>query len=151
MTFFYVFQSLGNSQKEYEKCIVNFSIKNQLRYRGNLVRFVRKDERRYYEDLLAYSRENLMLYPYHLSDVAVKGLRVTPFQYYISMMENIMEHEKSYDSLPNFTAADCKLYFSCRLSLLFSHVSHLHLTESPWYCMVLEESKDTMLLKVSLP
>lgn len=100
-------QSLGNSQKEYEKCIVNFSIKNQLRYRGNLVRFVRKDERRYYEDLLAYSRENLMLYPYHLSDVVVKGLRITPFQYYISMMENIMEQEKSYDSLPNFTAADC--------------------------------------------
>ncbi|PNF32474.1 Protein FAM91A1 [Cryptotermes secundus] len=100
-------QSLGNSQKEYEKYIVNFSIKNQLRYRGNLVRFVRKDEQRYYEDLLVYSRENLMLYPYHLSDVAVKGLRVTPFQYYISMMENIMEQEKSYDSLPNFTAADC--------------------------------------------
>ncbi|XP_067004494.2 protein FAM91A1 [Anabrus simplex] len=100
-------QSLGNSQKEYEKCIVNFSIKNQLRYRGNLVRFVRKDERRYYEDLLSYSRESLMLYPYHLSDVVVKGLRVTPFQYYVSVMENIMEQEKSYDSLPNFTAADC--------------------------------------------
>ncbi|KAJ9590387.1 hypothetical protein L9F63_016578, partial [Diploptera punctata] len=100
-------QSLGNSQKEYEKCIVNFSIKNQLRYRGNLVRLVRKDERRYYEDLLSYSKENLMLYPYHLSDVVVKGLRVTPFQYYISVMENIMEQEKSYDSLPNFTAADC--------------------------------------------
>lgn len=91
---------------------MNFSIKNQLRYRGNLVRFVRKDERRYYEDLLTYSRENLMLYPYHLSDVVVKGLRVTPFQYYISMMENIMEQEKSYDSLPNFTAADCRLILS---------------------------------------
>lgn len=100
-------QSLGNSQKEYEKCIVNFSIKNQLRYRGNLVRFVRKDERHYYEELLGYSRESLMLYPYHLSDVVVKGLRVTPFQYYVSVMENIMEQEKSYDSLPNFTAADC--------------------------------------------
>lgn len=109
---FFLFQSLGNSQKEYERCIVNFSIKNQLRYRGNLVRFVRKDERRYYEDLLAYSRENLMLYPYHLSDVVVKGLRVTPFQYYISMMETIMEQEKSYDSLPNFTAADCNLISS---------------------------------------
>lgn len=135
--FFDVFQSLGNSQKEYEKCIVNFSIKNQLRYRGNLVRFVRKDEQRYYEDLLAYSRENLMLYPYHLSDVAVKGLRVTPFQYYISMMENIMEQEKSYDSLPNFTAADCKLYLSCRLSLLVSHASHL--TEFLCYSIILEE------------
>lgn len=34
------------------------------------------------------------------------GLRVTPFLYYISMMEEIMEQGKSYDSLPNFTAAD---------------------------------------------
>lgn len=72
------------------------------------VKFVRKDEKQYYEDLLSYSRQSLMLYPYHLSDVIVPGLRVTPFQYYIAMMENIMGQEKSYDSLPNFTAADCK-------------------------------------------
>lgn len=32
----YYFQGLGNSQKEYEKYIVNFSVKNQLRYKGNL-------------------------------------------------------------------------------------------------------------------
>lgn len=48
-----------------------------------------------------------MLYPYHLSDVMVKGLRITPFVYYSKMMETIMEQERSYDSLPNFTAADC--------------------------------------------
>ncbi|XP_046670093.1 LOW QUALITY PROTEIN: protein FAM91A1 [Homalodisca vitripennis] len=100
-------QSLGNSQKEYEKYIVNFSVKNQLRYRGNLVRQIRKDERRYYEEVLAYSRSSLLLYPYHLSDIMVEGLRVTPFQYYTSVLESIMDQERSYDSLPNFTAADC--------------------------------------------
>lgn len=68
----------------------------------------KKDERQYYEELLKYSREHLMLYPYHLSDVMVKGLRVTPFSYYTSIMQDIMMQEKSYDSLPNFTAADCK-------------------------------------------
>ena len=52
-----------------------------------------------------------MMYPYHLSDVVVKGLRVTPFQYYISVLTEIMTAEKSYDSLPNFTAADCKCGF----------------------------------------
>lgn len=51
------------------------------------VRHVKKDERKYYEELLKYSREHLMLYPYHLSDIMVKGLRVTPFSYYISIME----------------------------------------------------------------
>ena len=72
------------------------------------VRYVKKDEKKYYEDLLQYSRDHLMLYPYHLSDVIVKGLRTTPFAYYINIMVDIMTQEKSYDSLPNFTAADCK-------------------------------------------
>lgn len=30
------FQSLGNSQREYEKQVVLYSIRNQLRYRNNL-------------------------------------------------------------------------------------------------------------------
>lgn len=72
------------------------------------VRQVRKDERRYYEEVLAYSRSGLLLYPYHLSDIMVEGLRVTPFQYYTSVLESIMDQERSYDSLPNFTAADCE-------------------------------------------
>ncbi|OCT77149.1 hypothetical protein XELAEV_18032345mg [Xenopus laevis] len=100
-------QSLGNAPKEYEKHVILYSIRNQLRYRVNLVKHVKKDERKYYEELLKYSREHLMLYPYHLSDIMVKGLRITPFSYYIGIMEDIMNSEKSYDSLPNFTAADC--------------------------------------------
>lgn len=57
---------------------------------------------------MTYSRENLMLYPYHLSDVVVKGLRITPFQFYISIIIHVMESDKSYDSIPNFTAVDCE-------------------------------------------
>lgn len=115
-----------NSSKEYDKFIITFSIRNQLRYRGNLgekvklvvllcsadfisVRHLLKDEKRYYERVIAYSRERLMLFPYHLADMIVKGLRITPFNYYISVVEKLMQAEKSYDTLPNFTAADCKL------------------------------------------
>lgn len=47
-----------------------------------------------------------MLYPYHLSDIFVKGLRLTPFNYYIDVLSELMQSEKSYDTLPNFTAAD---------------------------------------------
>ena len=75
---------------------------------GYLVRHVKKDEERYYEELVEYSKTHLMLYPYHLSDVMVRGLRITPFQYYVTMVESIMIQERSYDALPNFTAADCK-------------------------------------------
>ncbi|KAK4882938.1 hypothetical protein RN001_006257 [Aquatica leii] len=100
-------QLLGNSTKEYGKNVISFSIKNQLRYRGNLVRQILKDEKRYYERIIAYSRERLMLFPYHLADMIVKGLRITPFNYYISVVERLMQAERSYDTLPNFTAADC--------------------------------------------
>lgn len=51
------------------------------------VKHVKKDERKYYEELLRYSRDHLMLYPYHLSDIMVKGLRITPFSYYTGIME----------------------------------------------------------------
>ena len=63
----------------------------------------------YYADLIDYSRRNLMLFPYHLADVVIKSNsdRVTPFNYYSQMLDNLMAQEKSYDSLPNFTAADC--------------------------------------------
>ncbi len=75
-----------------------------------LVKTIRKDEGKYYEEVVTYSKDHLMLYPYHLSDRIVKGLRITPFQYYVSILEKIMEQEKSYDALPNFTAADCEPY-----------------------------------------
>ncbi|CAH0388334.1 unnamed protein product [Bemisia tabaci] len=100
-------QSFGNSEAEYNKFINNFSIKNQLRFRGNLIRHVRKDEKQYYEELINFSKKTYMLYPYHLADKIVKGLNITPFHYYFSMLEFIMEKEKNYDQLPNFTAVDC--------------------------------------------
>ncbi|XP_050303442.1 protein FAM91A1 [Anthonomus grandis grandis] len=100
-------QILHNSVKNYERAIINFSIQNQLRYRGNLVKQVLRDEKRYYERVVCFSRERLMLFPYHLADMIVKGLRITPFNYYISVLERLMQAEKSYDTLPNFTAADC--------------------------------------------
>ena len=68
---------------------------------------VRKNEKQYYNDLLRYSREHLMLFPYHLSDSIVSGMRLTPFQYYVGILHDLLDHEKSYDTLPNFTAADC--------------------------------------------
>ena len=71
------------------------------------VQRIRKEESKYYEDLLEFGWKNLLLFPYHLSDVIIKGLGITPFHYYINMLDNQMAQEKSYDSLPNFTAADC--------------------------------------------
>ncbi|KAG8133931.1 hypothetical protein E2320_011684, partial [Naja naja] len=93
-------QGLGNSQREYEKQVVLYSIRNQLRYRNNLVKHIKKDERKYYEDLLKYSRDHLMLYPYHLSDIMVKGLRITPFSYYTGIIEKFFRRKTARDLLP---------------------------------------------------
>ncbi|CAD5206259.1 unnamed protein product [Bursaphelenchus okinawaensis] len=97
---------LGASQREYEKRVLDYSIRNQLKHAGNVVRTVKKNPEEYYELLLKESRQKLMLFPYHLSEFIVFGLRITPFQYYLEMIQDIMRAEKSYDSLPNFTAAD---------------------------------------------
>ncbi|CAF4289296.1 unnamed protein product [Rotaria sp. Silwood2] len=102
-----------NTEKDYDKAILTFSIKHQLRYKGNLVRKVHKDSRKYYDDLLRYSREHLMLFPYHLSEIYVKGLRITPFSYYIDMISDLILQEKSYDTLPNFTGKQNKKSSFC--------------------------------------
>ena len=41
------------------------------------MRTVKRDEKRYYEELVEFSKKNLMIFPYHLSDVVIKGLRYT--------------------------------------------------------------------------
>jgi hypothetical protein len=66
-------QTLGNVEKNWGKSVSDYCIKNQFRFKGSLVKQVRHDEKKYYQEVVQYSRENLMLYPYHLSDKIVKG------------------------------------------------------------------------------
>ena len=46
------------------------------------------------------------LFPYHIADVITKGLHITPFNYYLEIFVEMLKTDKSYDSLPNFTAVD---------------------------------------------
>ena len=100
-------QILHNNQRDYEKYVFNYSLKNQLRFRGNLVNKIFRKEQRYYELLVTKSINTLGLFPYHLADIVTKGLRVTPFNYYLDVLSQLLKNDKSYDTLPNFTAADC--------------------------------------------
>ena len=66
------------------------------------------DEAAYLEELLRVSREKGMLYPYHLAELlALHHPRSTPFDYYHELIIETMRAENSYDTIPNFTAADC--------------------------------------------
>lgn len=51
-----------------------------------LVRHVKKSEETYYDMIVKYSESHLMLYPYHLADIIVRELRITPFNYYINII-----------------------------------------------------------------
>eukprot|EP00039_Didymoeca_costata_P009155 m.121080 g.121080 ORF g.121080 m.121080 type:complete len:827 (+) comp14380_c0_seq2:256-2736(+) len=100
-------QILGSSKREYDKIILQYSLSHQLRWRKNIVRKVVTDEMQYYADVLDFSRTHLMMFPYHLSDVFVVRLKTTPFTYYHATLSDMIWQEKSYDSLPNFSATDC--------------------------------------------
>ncbi|XP_062553140.1 protein FAM91A1 [Armigeres subalbatus] len=100
-------KGLHDNEKRYEKLILEYSLKNQLRYRGNLVHSTFGHEKLYYEKLVEENIRALHLFPYHLADIVAKGLRLTPFNYYIDMLVFLLNNDKNYDSLPNFTAADC--------------------------------------------
>lgn len=99
----------------------NYSLKNQLRFRGNLVRQVFRNEKRYYELLIEKSITGLSIFPYHLSDIITKGLRVTPFNYYLEVVALLLRTDRSYDTLPNFTAVDCEFTF---LELLIPRLNY---------------------------
>jgi len=99
---------VGNSEQAWRTYVLRHSIQHQLRWRTNMVREIVNSEKSYYEDLVKWSREHFMvilvgqtftltfldasqLYPYHLADVLVKGLRLTPFKYYLDMMADVMK------------------------------------------------------------
>uniref|UniRef100_A0A182N730 Uncharacterized protein n=1 Tax=Anopheles dirus TaxID=7168 RepID=A0A182N730_9DIPT len=100
-------KALNNDEADYRKQIIDYSLLNQLRFRGNIVYSVTKNEKKYYERLVEVNIRALHIFPYHLADVITKGLRVTPFNYYTDMIAFLLTHDKNYDALPNFTAADC--------------------------------------------
>ena len=72
------------------------------------------------------------MYPYHLGDVMVKGLRITAYDYYLDIFIEMLKNEKSYDSLPNFTACDGEVHGTVALP-------HLTPVQVCW-CWALDET-----------
>ena len=57
----------------------------------------------FYRDLIRFLRVKLEIFPYHLC----RYLNFTsPFDYYIEMLCDLLRTQKTYDTLPTFTAAD---------------------------------------------
>ncbi|RNF19096.1 uncharacterized protein Tco025E_04286 [Trypanosoma conorhini] len=95
------------SLQAYRQHSVHFAA---MRYRSyqRLPDFLRAGmtEQSYYEVLVAHLQENLQLYPYvHIRKVT-HYTRETPLSYYTTMIAELLKSERSYDTLPNFTAVD---------------------------------------------
>lgn len=121
---------------KYANLAVRYALQHRLCWRTSVAREYVADERKYYDEMVRRSRASFMMYPYHVSEELAKLLRMTPFAYYLEMMQEVMlsgrprdptpfpnafladtegvslslsppsNPERSYDSIPNFTAAD---------------------------------------------
>ncbi|GBG60524.1 hypothetical protein CBR_g5699 [Chara braunii] len=94
-----------SSSEEWSKRVKEHFIKKRLRW-GEFLGRLGCREMEYYEDLVRYLRKNQALYPYHLSDITCRIMRISPFRYYCELLYEVMKHERSYDTIPNFSAAD---------------------------------------------
>jgi hypothetical protein len=106
-------QALGNSKSNWSQAVLDRSLRFQLRWTTcPLVKELIKDEKQYYAKMIEILQKSLLvcclscgfltastwlilrfviqLYPYHLSDVLVKGLGLTPFKFYLEMMLDVL-------------------------------------------------------------
>eukprot|EP00658_Telonema_sp_P-2_P021842 TRINITY_DN18708_c0_g1_i4.p1 TRINITY_DN18708_c0_g1~~TRINITY_DN18708_c0_g1_i4.p1 ORF type:complete len:567 (-),score=132.08 TRINITY_DN18708_c0_g1_i4:740-2440(-) len=94
----------------YRQALLLHSFRERARYdtefHGSSMGLV--DEQDYYNQMIEWLRQSLSLYPHQLSDVVAGRLRISPFDYYSSMLVEVIRSDSAYDSLPNWTAADCK-------------------------------------------
>ena len=97
---------LDGKPELYRQRVLQYAWTHRLSWQTPLVRQCWPNERTYYEELAKRSRQGLMLFPYHLAVELARTLRLTAFSYYLEMMRDVMLSDRSYDSLPNFTAAD---------------------------------------------
>lgn len=99
-------ESISNNVELYFNAAKKYYVEHQTAYEQATIVQPVMNKRDYYTEMINHSKNNLRLYPYHLSNAILSELGILPFHYYIDMLFMIMKNEKSYDILPNFTAAD---------------------------------------------
>lgn len=60
----------------------------------------------YYQKLIEFGITNFLVFPYHLIYELQKYNPAVPFEYYSEMLLRVMQSDRSYQSIPNFSAAD---------------------------------------------
>eukprot|EP01060_Flectonema_neradi_P031335 TRINITY_DN472_c2_g1_i1.p1 TRINITY_DN472_c2_g1~~TRINITY_DN472_c2_g1_i1.p1 ORF type:complete len:924 (+),score=149.23 TRINITY_DN472_c2_g1_i1:92-2773(+) len=96
------------SSHDYENRLLDHSIMNQVAFDncGSDIKRM-QSEKEYYEKLMAVHRRRMLVYPYKFEIHILNFTGVLPFSYYRGILLDMIQQEKSYDTLPNFTAVDC--------------------------------------------
>ncbi|KAH0788920.1 protein FAM91A1 [Histomonas meleagridis] len=96
-------QAYFGTPAQYQQRILNFFFDHQKPY-GNSLPFIQKQQ--YYQRLIDYGINNFLVFPYHLTAELRENNPIVPFNYYCEMLLKVMASDRSYQSIPNFSAAD---------------------------------------------
>jgi hypothetical protein len=91
-----------NSKEKYAALQHDWTVKLHLRWQPSM----QLTERKFIEAAVESCRSLLLPFPYQYLDSALNLLGTTPFQYYRAMLLSLIKEERSFDTIPNFTARD---------------------------------------------
>ncbi|OHT01424.1 hypothetical protein TRFO_31741 [Tritrichomonas foetus] len=96
-------QAYFGTTAQYQQRILNYFFDHQKPFEQT-ISFCSPKE--YYQKLIEYGIDNFLVFPYHLISELQKFNPAVPFNYYIDMLLMVMANDRSYQSIPNFSAAD---------------------------------------------
>lgn len=96
-------QAYFGTPAQYQQRILNYYFDHQKPHEAAIT-FCQANV--YYQKLIEYGIDNFLVFPYHLISELQQFNPVVPFNYYIEMLLKVMASDRSYQSIPNFSAAD---------------------------------------------
>ncbi|EAY21587.1 mKIAA0493 protein, putative [Trichomonas vaginalis G3] len=96
-------QAYFGTPAQFQQRILHYFFDHQKPYEQALT-FIPLNQ--YYQQLIEFGINNYLVFPYHLFPQYQRNPAVTPFYYYSEMLLRVMQSDKSYHSIPNFSAAD---------------------------------------------
>lgn len=96
-------QAYFGTPSQFQQRIIHYFFDHQKPYESALT-FIPIQQ--YYTQLIEFGINNFLVFPYHLINQFSKLIQMTPFTYYSEMLLRVMQSDKSYQSIPNFSAAD---------------------------------------------
>ena len=96
-------QAYFGTPAQFQQRILDYFFDHQKPYEPAL-KFIQPGQ--YYHKLIEFGVEKFLVFPYHLISELQKHNPIVPFNYYTEMLLRVMASDRSYQSIPNFSAAD---------------------------------------------